>query len=104
MYPAEVILVEAEQGSFVLVSNRDHTEKGRDGITVFKRQGDKLRHLDYVSVGHYPRSMALTEFSDGKALLVVGNQLANSLTLLSFSLEGKLERLAEDMPVVDAKG
>jgi 6-phosphogluconolactonase (cycloisomerase 2 family) len=104
MYPSEVILVQSKQGSYALVSIRDHSEQGRDGITVFKRHGERLQRLDYVHTGHYPRSMALTAFSDGKALLVVGNQFANSLTLLTFSVDGKLERFGKDVPVVDEQG
>lgn len=104
MYPAEVVLVEAPEGSWVLVSNRDATEKGRDGITVFKREGDELKKLDYVRTGHYPRSMTLSWVSIESALVIAGNQKADSLSMFTFSVDGRLEPLGKEFPVVDEKG
>jgi len=82
LYPAEVLFT--ANGDFALVSVRDATDQKRDGVVVFKVEGNgsSLSMVGYTNVGHYPRSMALLE--DG--LLIVGNQKDNSLSFLNLDL------------------
>jgi len=99
MYPAEVLF--SPNGDFVLVSVRDASDGKRDGVTVFKvaDNGSSISFVGYTGVGHYPRSMALTE--DG--LLIVGNQKGNSLSFLSLDLgRGTLAKLGDDMSISDS--
>lgn len=94
MYPAEVLF--SPDGSFVLISNRDATNQKRDGISVFQvGPGQSLSFKQYASVGHYPRSMALT--TDG--VLIVGNQKGNSLSLLQLDSSGMLSRITDDVTI-----
>lgn len=92
MYPSEVQFT--NDGSYVLISNRDASDEKKDGITVFAVHDRELSFLQYVPVGHYPRSMILTD--DG--LVITGNQKDNSLTMLRFE-SGRLTRIDEDIPV-----
>lgn len=63
MYPSGIKTTRG--GGFVLVSNRDATDAGRDSIAVFKRSVDVgvdglgLTAVGYFDTGHYPRSFAL---------------------------------------------
>lgn len=99
LYPAEVLFT--ERGDFVLVSVRDSTDQKRDGVAVFKveKQGAKLSFVDYASVGHYPRSMALSE----TGVLIVGNQKGNSLSFLTLDFKtGTLTSAREDLEIDDS--
>lgn len=93
MYPAEVQFT--KDGAYVLVSNRDASDEKKDGITVFRVHDGGLAFVEYAPVGHYPRSMILTD--DG--LVITGNQKDNSLTLLRFDGFGHLTRIDEDIPI-----
>jgi len=92
MYPSEVQFT--KDGSYVLISNRDATDEKKDGISVFKVHEKELTFLQYAPVGHYPRSMVLTD--DG--LVITGNQKDNSLSILRFE-SGSLTKIDEDVPV-----
>jgi len=97
MYPSEVQFT--KDGSYVLISNRDATDEKKDGISVFKVHDKELSFLQYAPVGHYPRSMVLT--NDG--LVITGNQRDNSLTMLRFEF-GRLTRIDGDIPVGQSPG
>jgi len=92
MYPAEVQFT--KDGAYVLVSMRDASDEKKDGITVFRVNEGALEFVEYAPVGHYPRSMMLTD--DG--LVITGNQKDNSLTVLHFD-GGHLTRIGEDIPI-----
>jgi len=104
LYPAEVVI--DERGHFVLVSLRDSTDQKRDGVAVFKVEpflGKSLTFVDYVSVGHYPRSMTLVKESETSFLLVAANQKGNSLSFLHLDTNtGKLTKAKDDMDVGDS--
>jgi 6-phosphogluconolactonase len=93
MYPSEVQFT--KDGAYVLVSNRDASDEKKDGITVYKVHEGGLSFVQYAPVGHYPRSMILTDDD----LVITGNQKDNSLTLLRFDGFGHLTRIDEDIPI-----
>jgi 6-phosphogluconolactonase len=86
MYPAEIYT--ARDGLFVLISNRDATDAGRDSIAVFAADGLDLKPVGYFKVGHYPRSFTLNK---AESVLFVGNQKSQSVTSMKFDKSsGKL--------------
>merc|ERR1712039_721466 len=75
----------------------------RDGVASFKvgDDGSRLTPVDYVAVGHYPRSMTL----DQDGLLIVGNQKANSLSFLQLDFAtGKLVKARDELDVKASPG
>jgi len=95
LFPAEVMWT--HDAKSVLVSVRDETDQKRDGISVYKLCGDEeLCFVGYTIVGHYPRSIALTDDN----LLIVGNQKDYDLTFLQFDEEmGTLTQVADNLKV-----
>jgi len=95
LFSAEVMWT--HDAKFVLVSVRDETDQKRDGISVYKLCGEKeLCFVGYTIVGHYPRSIALTDDN----MLIVGNQKDNDLTFLQFDQEkGTLMKVADNLKV-----